>query len=137
MAPGFRVFRTKPGPVEEITDQIKTTGEVWYDPTQEAALVRKGNELRAIFFQSRIVVIAQVNPVGNEYYMNFRIQVPQSYSGNLRGMLGNFDGDPTNDFYRRGETSPLPNTISERDLFEEFKTCKVLILKLILKLQCQ
>ena len=127
MAPGFRVFRTKPGPAQEITDQIKLNGEVWYDPTNEAALLRKGNELTAIFFQSGIVVVAQVNPVGNEYYMNFRIQVPQIYSGNLQGMLGNFDGDSTNDFYRRGESSPLPNTISERELFEEFKTCKLLI----------
>ena len=39
-------------------------------------------------------------------------------------MLGNLDGDSTNDFYRRGETDPLSNSISERNLLEEFKTCE-------------
>lgn len=127
MPPGFRVFQTKPAPAIEITEHIKANGEVWYDSTQQAALFRQGNELTAIFFQSGIVIVAQVNPIGNEYYMNFRIQVPQRYSGNLQGMLGNFDGDSTNDFYRRGESSPLPNTISERELFDEFKTCKLVL----------
>ena len=124
MAPGFRVFKTRPGPAQEITDQILNSGDVWYDPDEEAALYRKGNELKAVFFQSGIAVIAQANPYRGEYYINFRIQVPRSYSRRIRGMLGNFDGDSTNDFYRRDST-PLPNSISERALLEEFKTCNI------------
>lgn len=123
MAPGFRVFQTKPGPVQEITNQL-VNGQPWYAANVEAALVKNGNELTATFFESGIALIAQVNPVGNEYYMNFRVQVPLSFSGRTQGMLGNLDGDSTNDFYRRGETDPLSNSISEQNLLEEFKTCE-------------
>ena len=120
------MFQTKPGPAQEITEQI-VNGLPWYDTTKQVALSRKGNELTATFFKSGIAVIAQVYPIyyfGNEYYMNFRIQVPLSYSGRTRGMLGNLDSDSSNDFYRRGESNPLSNDISERALLNEFITCE-------------
>lgn len=125
MDPGFRVFQTRPEPANEITNQLVDGQPLYiYDETEGTVLFRNGNELIATFFKSGIALIATVNPYYFEYYINFRIQVPQSYSGRAQGMLGNLDGDPTNDFYRRGEANPLPNTISERDLFQEFKTCK-------------
>ena len=123
MDPGFRVFQTKPAPVTEITDLVTESSSPWYHSSREVVLSRNGNELTATFFQSGIAVIANVNPYGSEYYMNFRVHVPLSYSGKTRGMLGNLDDDQTNDFYRRGETQQLPNSISERDLFDEFKSC--------------
>ena len=124
MVPGFRVFQTKPGPPQEITELL-VNGQPWYDEEGRAVLIRSGNQLTASFFDSGIALIAHVYPFGGEYYMNFQLQVPLSYSGRTQGMLGNLDGDPTNDFYRRGETIPLPNSISERDLLEEFKTCEL------------
>ena len=123
MDPGFRVFQTKPAPVIEITDLLMQSGPPWYHSSGEVVLSRTGNELTATFFQSGIAVVAEVNPYRNEYYMNFRIQVPLSYSRRTQGMLGNLDDDPTNDFYRRGETEHLPNSISERELFREFQSC--------------
>ena len=127
LAPGFRVFQTKPEPAQEITEQLVNGGLLWYDVTKQVALSRSGNQLTATFLKSGIALVAQVNSFyyfGNEYYMNFRIQVPLSYSGRVKGMLGNLDGDPTNDFYRRGESNPLPNYISERALLDEFRTCE-------------
>ena len=86
--------------------------------------MRNNNELTAVFIQSRIALTARVNIIRNEYYINFQIQVPKSFSERTRGFLGNLDGNPTNDFVRRGESNPLSNNIQERDLLRVFETCE-------------
>ena len=118
------MWQTKPGPAAvEITDQL-IEGQVWFDATRKSSLKRNGRRLTATFFESGVVLIATANPRGSEYYINFRMRVPPSFSGRTRGFMGNFDGNSRNDFYRRGSTIPLPNFISERALLEDFKTCK-------------
>ena len=123
MAPGFRVFQTKPEPATEITGQLQN-GQPWEDATGDAVLTRSGNSLTVAFYKSGITISGNVNPRGSEYQMNFQVRVPQSFSGRTRGLLGNLDGNPTNDFYRKGQTNPLPNGISERDLYFHLITCK-------------
>lgn len=117
------MFQTKPEPAQEITEELQN-GRPWYDPTREAVLLRDNDKLRAVFIESGIALNARVRHIRNEYYINFQMQVPKSFTSRTRGFLGNLDGDPTNDFIRRGETTPLPNNIRERDLLNEFQTCK-------------
>lgn len=118
------MWQTEPGTAVEITQDL-AEGQVWFDSTKNSSLRRNGNQLTAAFFESGVVVIANVYPHGNEYYINFQIRVPQlAFSGRTRGLLGNLDGDPTNDFYRRGSTTPLSNTLSERSLMDHLLTCK-------------
>jgi hypothetical protein len=123
MSPGFRVFQTKPEPGVEITGLLPN-GQPWEVETGEAVLTRNGNSLTAAFYKSGITISGQVNPRGREYQMNFQVRVPRSFSGRTRGYLGNLDGNSGNDFYRKGETNPLPNGISERDLYFHLLTCK-------------
>lgn len=127
MTPGFRVFQTRRSGFEpeqvEITNQLQS-GQLWYDPTGGAVLVRNNNKLMVVFIRSRIALTARVNMIHNEYYINFQIQVPKSFSERTQGFLGNLDGNPTNDFVRRGESNPLSNNIRERDLLREFETCE-------------
>ena len=126
MSPGFRVWQTKPGIPVEITDDLEE-GDIWVDSTRKSSLRKDGRELTAAFFESGIVLIASANPRGNpgEYYINFQIRIPKlTYFERTRGFLGILDDDGTNDFYRRGSTTPLPNTISERDLKDHLLTCK-------------
>ena len=126
IAPGFRVFQTNPGPSTEITAQLQD-GLPWEDATGNAVLTRNGNSLTAAFYESGVVLIGFVFPVATgEYYMNFQVRVPHSYRGSTRGLLGNFDGNPSNEFYRKGETTPLPDGISERELYPHLLTCKTL-----------
>lgn len=126
MSPGFRVWQTKPGiPVEITADLID--GEIWFDSTRRSSLKRDGRQLTAAFFESGIILIASANPAGNpgEYYINFQIRIPkETYFGKTRGFLGTLDDDRTNDFHRRESTTPLPNTISERELKDHLLTCK-------------
>ena len=128
MSPGFRVWQTKPveTPIE-ITDYLED-GQIWFDPTQKSSLKRDGHQLTVAFFESGIILIASINPIsGNpdEYYINFQIKIPKStFLGRTRGLLGNLDGIGTNDFYRRGSTTPLSNTLSDAVLTEHLVTCK-------------
>lgn len=123
MAPGFRVFQTKPGPGTEITTQLQD-GQPWEDATGEAELTRDGDSLNVTFYKSGLILSGQIMSIGLGYYMDYTMQVPNSFSGRTRGLLGNMDGNPANDFYRKGETTPLPDAISERDLFSDLLTCK-------------
>ena len=126
MSPGFRVWQTKPGMPVEITQDLEE-GKTWYDRTRKSTLRKNGRQLTAAFFESGIILIASANPYGQpgEYYINFQIRIPkETYFGKTRGFLGVLDDDRTNDFYRRESTTPLPNTISERDLLDHLLTCK-------------
>ncbi len=123
MSPGFRVWQTNPGIPVEITEDLKD-GEVWLDSTRKSSLRRDGNQLTAAFFESGVVVIATAYPYRNEYHINFDLRAPTvEFFGKTRGLFGNLDNDPTNDFYRRGSTTPLPNSISEGELGSHLLTC--------------
>ncbi len=123
MSPGFRVWQTNPGIPVEITEDLKD-GEVWLDSTRKSSLRRDGIQLTASFFERGVVVIATAHPHQNEYYINFQIRIPTvEFSGRTKGFLGNLDNNPTNDFYRRGSTTPLSNSISEKQLLEHLITC--------------
>ena len=124
MSPGFRVWQTNPGNPVEVTEDLKD-GEVWLDSTRISSLRKDENRLTAAFFDSGVVVIATVHPHQNQYYIDFRIQISSvKFSGRTKGFVGNLDGDSTNEFYRRGSTTPLSNSIGDRQLLEHLKTCK-------------
>ena len=107
----------------EITDELHNE-QPWFDYTNEVMLLKKyDRQLTASFFKSGIVLIANVYIRGNEYYMNFQIQVPRIFARRTRGFLGNLDGNRDNDLYRRGETTPLPY-LSDRMLLGHLNTCK-------------
>ena len=122
---GFRVLQTRPGPVTDITSNL-VDGETWIDETFEALFIKQGRQLTAAFFESGIVFRATVNQYRSEYYMNFNVQVPRStFQGQTQGFLGNFDGNRTNEFYRKGETTPiLDQGLRDRQLFSTLNTCK-------------
>ena len=44
------------------------------------------------------------------------------FTGQLEGLLGNYDGDPSNDFVLR-DGSTLPVTSSEEELFKFGQSC--------------
>lgn len=126
MTPGFRVFQTKPEPEREITAELQD-GQAWKVGPGEAMLIRNGNELRAAFYESGATFLGRVFALSNnEYYMNFEVRVPQSFSGRTRALLGNLDGNPNNEFFSRNGTvyTPLPGGISQRDLYTQLLTCK-------------
>ena len=139
---GFRVFQTNlEGQDVELTDTLLALdGQPWFDPTGRAMLAVDGNNcnpgyrdnftpLTVAFYDSGVILVACVYQRGSEHYINFRIQVPRSYSRRTRGFLGNFDSVRTNEFYRRGSSNAedetkFGNLYNHPALEDVMKTCK-------------
>lgn len=101
-------------------------GKPWFNYTEEVMLLREQKKLTAAFFKSGIVLSARIVPIWNDSLISFEIKVPRTFSGKTRGLLGNLDGNITNDLHRRGQpipTIPHPWT-NDRDLLEPLMTCK-------------
>ena len=49
--------------------------------------------------------------------------VPQPYRGQVKGLLGNYDGDPGNDFIAPDGTMLSPNA-TEREIFHYARQCE-------------
>ena len=116
---GFRVFQTSlDGQDIELTDTLlELNGKPWYDESGRAMLAVDGNNcnrhytdnftpLTVAFYDSGVILLACVYQRGSEHYINFRIQVPRSYSSRIRGFMGNFDSDQSNEFHERGSNTP-------------------------------
>jgi len=69
-------------------------------------VTRSGNIVRVSHFPTGVVLEATVvDPTSfSQYYMDARVYVPESYQGQIEGLLGNFDGDAGNEFRRRDGT---------------------------------
>ena len=61
--------------------------------------------------------------------------VPQRYRDQVRGLLGNYDGDPKNDFVAPDGTMLSPNA-TERHIFQYASRCELKV-KYILERQFQ
>lgn len=64
--------------------------------------------------------------------LQMSLGVPEEHRNDVIGLLGNFDGDKTNDFIPRYKTESLPNNSSDRTIFFDFgqkcKYCSLLCL---------
>lgn len=76
-----------------------------------------------LFYIKFIVGISLNVTVGAEM-LAISATVPKIYNSTTRGLLGNFDNDPENDFvYPNGTV--LPGNISEREVFYYGQSCKL------------
>lgn len=53
------------------------------------------------------------------------VAVPEMFRGNVVGLLGNFDGDSTNDFIYRNNLTIASNDISDREKHVVAQSCKL------------
>ena len=52
--------------------------------------------------------------------------VPNTKKGKTRGLMGNFNGDPNDDYIPRDSNKPLARNSTEQQIFFDFgKTCKM------------
>ena len=138
---GFRIFQTNFEEDIEITDEVRQlNGEQWFDSTGRASLAMTGNNchesyrdtftpLTAAFYDSGILLVACVYKRGSEHYINFRIHIPRSpyhQSGRIRGFFGDYDSNPTNEFYKMDKNIAEVDNFGRDgiELFNLLKTCK-------------
>ena len=56
--------------------------------------------------------------------LNFVLALPRSFMGQTKGLLGNNNGNKTDDFVMRGTTHSLPDNLTEVQIFSFGKSCK-------------
>ena len=124
-AANFRVYQTAPAQSRrEITAEL-VNGAPRYDENTQSVLIRNGNSLTAAFYESGIVLIANVSPWGPAWYMNWNIKVPFTFERRTEGLLGLLDGNRDNDFIRR-DGFQLPGNIDQRNLYNHYvNSCKL------------
>lgn len=60
--------------------------------------------------------------------LQMSLAVPDEHTNNVEGLLGNLNGDPTDDYMPRTRTSALPSNSTEKEIFFTFgQTCTFLI----------
>lgn len=134
MLPDFRVFQTRPGPSTEITSDLME-GQPWIDPTREAVItVLDVNRYEVAFYGCGIIIVVYSpysfsGPTGEFFnYIQYTLKVPRTFSERTRGFFGNLDGDSTNELYRKGNTTALPNGLTDREIYNDLLTCKMTII---------
>lgn len=130
MSPGFKIFQTKPqGNAREITLQ---NGETFTSPyasmsnRPEVLLTRRNTQLHVAFYDTGITLIIKVYERPSEYNTDFEVRVPQTFRQKTRGFLGNFDSDPSNEFYRRSGTDLVlqSDRLSDAQIIDVYQSCK-------------
>lgn len=85
-------------------------------------LCDKGNSTISAHFSSGIKITATVEL---RFISVIHISLPSHLKGTASGLLGNFNGDLSDDLLPRGGMTPLPPESSQQDIHEMFaKTCK-------------
>lgn len=118
---GFRLLQTRPN-VIKLTSQLLFSGSTL--EFGEAQLTREDNTITAVFYEAGIVLSLSTNLLSDYFVANCYPSVPISFSATTKGLWGNFDGGSSNDLYRRGETTPLPNNLNGVQLYSHLLTCK-------------
>ena len=127
MSPGFKIFQTKPQ-VSEITLE---NGQCFSRPSAnhpwpEVLLTRMNNRLCVAFYDTGITLVIRVYQRPDEYNVDFEVRVPQIFQNKTRGFLGNFDSEPSNEFYNRSGMIlvPQPDQLSDIQIINIFESCK-------------
>ena len=120
----FRVWQTSGAQagMPEIT--LPNDGTPWFDPCGKAALYRKGSTLYAVL-KAREGDIS-LTAIWRGAFLNFDIWLPKEFARKTRGILGDFDGNPCNDFIDRSGLRIQhcnPNSI-ERTIFNHMLSCE-------------
>ena len=131
MSPGYKIFQTKPRDlVSEITlhngESYVIDSSSMNSPWPEVLLTRMNNQLHVAFYDTGIVLIVKTYERPTEYNVDFEVRVPQNFRQKTRGFLGNFDSDPSNEFYMRSGTMLFvqPDQLSNTQIINVCRSCK-------------
>lgn len=85
-------------------------------------LTRSGeNSVRVLLYKDSIAYILSVAQRGD--ILDFVINLEEPLRGNTRGLLGNFNGDNTDDFTMPNGI-PVPSNASDRTIHEFGQSCE-------------
>ena len=109
----------------ELTAQLLDGGTLEF--SDKAKLYRTGNTITVAFYEPGVAISCEGTIVPTQIYIwGCHVKIPRSFFGRARGLLGNFDGDTTNEFFRREGTTlvQLSNDLSQSQRYPHLNTCK-------------
>ena len=109
------------GTVEDISSSLTAVNDT-YNTNGEVELTRQANESIVAMFSSGVGIT--VNMTAG--IPNFVLSLPTAYKNQTRGLLGNYNGNSTDEFIPRLLDSSLSDTISDQEVHQLFgQTCKL------------
>ena len=82
-----------------------------------------GNKTLEASFSNGIFVTLRE---ANGFISMFTVSLPASFQGRTSGLMGNYNGDPSDDFLPRNGSTPLSVNASNKEIHEQFGiTCKL------------
>ena len=103
-----------------ITGNLTNENDTYYAPLGTVEVTHDTDDNIVTSFSNGVLVSISVAAGG---IPNFVLTLPQSAYGQLEGLLGDYDGNDTNEFVFRNETM-LSNDASDREIHEFGKSCK-------------
>ena len=101
----------------DITANVSSVNDTY--TTMSVMLVRVAEDTLSVSFASSISVEMSLR----QGTLSSLLQIPPQFNGTVTGLLGNFDGDETNDFmYRNGTIAS--NDIPDREKHILAQTCE-------------
>ena len=94
-------------------------------PDDTIELIVENNTIK-IQFDIGNGINAEISVTKGYYLITIGVNLPSDFKGNIIGLLGNFDGDSSNEFRNRNGAM-IPDNASEETIFNEFgQTWKIL-----------
>ena len=106
---------------ENITNFLAQVNGTYNTSTDgmQAELSREGNDtIIATFSNGAGCLFSKTAGI-----LNFVLSLPLSFMGQTQGLLGNNNGDKTDEFIKRGTTNSLPDNLTEEQIFTFGQTC--------------
>ncbi|XP_053372749.1 uncharacterized protein LOC123561027 [Mercenaria mercenaria] len=100
----------------DYTVDFYSNGSNTTSVTDELTFSRDNNTLVTSFSESAIAFNVTIG-VG---LLQMSLGLPSAYKNGTIGLLGNFNGKPTDDFLPRLESDPLPDSSNESEIFKDF-----------------
>ena len=84
-------------------------------------MIDEGNNTGVAEFSEGVNVRIQVE---NSIISVMLVTLPEKYRSLTRGLMGNFNGDESDDFIPKGSTASIPVDSSAEDIFSFGNTCE-------------
>ena len=120
----FIVTKTFPNPQKDLTNELQYDVP-YYDKQMQCMIIKRllyGDLRTWTFYFFKIDIVLHVRDKG--CWINWYAYIPHKYEGKTLGLLGNFDGNFSNDFRLKNE-EVLPSSIDMPTLYNHYKeSCK-------------
>ena len=106
---------------KSISSELKLINSTYTNSDETIIITREAdNSVSCITPNGVSITINNTNGA-----LSIVVIVPPSWKGQTKGLLGNFNGNQSDEFVPRGKTEPLSGRISDRNLHWKFgQTCK-------------